>query len=159
MTQVANPGGLGNARADLDAAYGAPVGETPEHLVVYRKNNLEYHVLFAPDPSGRAAEIVAQSQQSGQSFTLDQAMAAARQLLPRDAQPPNPRAEGNVQFVVERFTSQSLAAALPVEAFGSAAAGNLMTVYVRDAQQQARIVRVLVGPGDDPQVLINTAGR
>jgi hypothetical protein len=80
-------------------------------------------------------------------------------LLPRDAQPPNPRAEGNAQFVVERFTSQSLASALPPEAFGGAAPGDLMAVYVRDAQQQARIVRIIVGPGDDPQALINAAGR
>src|SRR5437660_366335 len=50
--QVANAGGLGNTRSDVDAALGAPAGETPEHLVVYRKNNVEYHVGFVPDING-----------------------------------------------------------------------------------------------------------
>ena len=55
--QVSNSGGTGNTRSDLDAAHGPPAGETPEHLVVYRKNNFEYHVGFVPDPNGRASLI------------------------------------------------------------------------------------------------------
>ena len=77
-------------RSDLDSAYGVPAGETPEHLIVYRKNNVEYHVGFVPDPTGRAALIVELPPQGAQSFALDQAMAEARKLLPKDAQPPNP---------------------------------------------------------------------
>src|SRR5206468_10588606 len=79
--QVANPGGLGNTRADLDSAYGAAVGETPEHLVVYRKNNLEYHVGLVPDPNGRADLIVEVPQQNAQPWTQDQALAEGHKLL------------------------------------------------------------------------------
>jgi hypothetical protein len=84
-------------------------------------------------------------------------MAEARKLLPRDAQPPNPQPEGNERFVVERFTSQSLAEALPPEVFAAnnGEPGQMMVVYVRDAQQQARITRIIIGPGNDPQALIN----
>jgi hypothetical protein len=159
VTQVAGPGGLGNTRSDFDAAYGAPVGETPEHLVVYRKSNVEYHVSVGPEPTSRAALITAQPQQSGQTFALDQAMVEARKLLPRDVQPPNPQPEGNDRFVVERFTSQSLAQALGDAAFGGAQAGQMLAVYVRDPAQQGRITRIVVGPGSDPQALLNAAGR
>jgi hypothetical protein len=155
--QLANSGGLGNTRADLDAAYGAPAGETPEHLVVYRKNNVEYHVGFVPDPNGRAALLVELPPQGAQSFALDQAMAEVRKLLPKDAQPPNPPPEGNERFVVERYTSQSLAQALPAEAFtaNKGQPGQFLAVYVRDAQQQARITRIIIGPGNDPQALVD----
>jgi hypothetical protein len=157
LAQVANPGGLGNTRADLDSAYGAPAGETPEHLVVYRKNNVEYHVGFVPDSNGRAALIVELPPQGAQSFALDQAMAETRKLLPKDAQPPNPPPEGNERFVVERYTSQSLAQALPAEAFtaNKGQPGQFLAVYVRDAQQQARITRIIIGPGNDPQALVD----
>jgi hypothetical protein len=155
LGQIANPGGLGNTRADVDAAYGPPTGETPEHLVIYRKNNVEYHVGFVPDPQGRAALIVELPQQ-GQSFALEQAMAEAGKLLPKDAQPPNPPPEGNERFVVERYMSQSLAQALPANVFaaGNGQPGQFMAVYVRDAQQQARITRIILGPGNDAQALI-----
>ena len=84
-------------------------------------------------------------------------MAEARKLLPKDAQPPNPPPEGNERFVVERFTSQSLAQALPADAFAAnkGQPGQFMAVYVRDTQQQARITRIIIGPGNDPQSLID----
>jgi hypothetical protein len=131
---VANAGGAGNTRSDLDAAYGTPAGETPERLVVYRKNNFEYHVRFVPDPQGRAALLVA---------------------IPQPNSPP--QLEANDQFVVERYTSQSLAQALPPDAFTSnkGQPGQFLVVYVRDAQQQNRITRFIIGPGNDPQALIN----
>jgi hypothetical protein len=158
---VANPGGAGNPRSDFDAAYGPPVGETPEHLVVYRKNNFEYHVGFVPDPNGRATVIVAlpQAQPTPQPLTLEQAMAEGHRLLPKDAQPPNPRPEGNDQFLVERYTSQSLAQALPPEVFtaNKGQPGQFLLVYVRDPAQQGRITRIILGPGDDPQILISQA--
>jgi hypothetical protein len=154
--QVANPGGAGNTRADFDTAYGPPAGETPEHLVVYRKANAEYHVGFVPDPQGRAALVVEVPAPGQQLWSLDQATAEARKLLPRDAQPPNPPQEGNDQFVVERYTSQSLAQALPPQVFtaNNGQPGQFMVVYVRDPQQQGRITRIIVGPGNDPQALI-----
>jgi hypothetical protein len=159
--QVAGAGGYGNTRADLDAAYGPPAGETPEHLVVYRKSTFEYHVAFVPDPNGRAAVLVGISQppsgQAAQPFTLEQALAEAHRLMPRDALPPNPQQEGNPQFVVERVTSQTLAQALPAEVFtaNKGQPGQFMVVYVRDPAQSTRIARFIIGPGTDPNALIN----
>jgi hypothetical protein len=153
--QVANTGGVGNQRSDLDAAYGPPVGETVDHLVVYRKNSVEYHVSFVPDLNGRAAVLVGLPAQGAQPLTLALAQSQAHQSLPKDAQPPNPTAEGNDQFVVERYTSQMLAQALPPQVFSvnGGQPGQLMIVYVRDAQ--GRITRWIIGPGNDPSALIN----
>jgi hypothetical protein len=154
--QVASAGGFGNTRADFDSTYGPPAGETPEHLVVYRKNNMELHVSFGSDPSGRAALLVEmpQPQTNASPFTIQSATAEAHRLLPRDAQPPNPPQEGNDQFVVERYTSQLLAQALPAGANGGQP-GQFMVVYVRDPAQQSRISRFIIGPGTDPQALVN----
>jgi hypothetical protein len=154
---VANSGGLGNTRADLDQAYGAAAGETPEHLVVYRKNNLEYHVGFVPDPNGRADLIVELPQQNAQPWTIEQAQAEGHKLLPKDAQPPNPTAEGADQFVVERYTSQTLAQALPAQVFtaNKGQPGQFLAVYVKDSPQGNKITRIILGPGNDPQALIN----
>jgi hypothetical protein len=143
--QVAAGGGLGNTRTDIDAAYGAPVGQTPNNLVVFRKNNFEYHIELVPDLSGRAA-LIATSPQSGQPIALEQAQAEAHRLLPRDAQPPNPTPEGNAQFVVERYTSQTLAQALSLNS------PDFVIVYARDAQ--GTITHWVLGPGDDPNALL-----
>jgi hypothetical protein len=131
------------------------MGETPEHLVVYRKNTFEFHVGFVPDPNGRAALIVELPQSGSQGLPLEQAQSEARKLLPRDAQPPNPTPEGNAQVALERYTSQTLAQALPPEAFSAnnGQPGQLMIVYVKDAQ--GRITRWIVGPGNDPNALLN----
>jgi hypothetical protein len=136
----------------VDAAFGPPTGETPEHLVAYRKNNIEYHVGFAPDINGRAALIVEIPQQP---LALEQAQAEGHKLLPKDAQPPNAPAEGNDQFVVERYTSQMLAQALPPEAFtaNKGQPGQFLIVYVKDPQ--GRISRIILGPGSDPNALIS----
>lgn len=157
--QVANPGGLGNTRADLDAAYGPPLGETPEHLVVYRKGAFEYHVQFVPDLNGRASLLVQLPLVASQAQSLDAAETAARALLPRDAQPPNPQPEGNAQFAVQRFTSHSLAAALPAVVFapGGGAPGQFLGVYARDPSQSGRVSRIVLGPGNDPEALLNAA--
>jgi hypothetical protein len=150
--QVANAGGLGNTRADVDAALGPPTGETPDHLVAYRKNNVEYHVGFVPDLNGRAALIVELPQQP---LALEQAQADAHKLLPKDAQPPNPTPEGNNAFAVERYTSQTLAQALPPQAFaaGGGQPGQFLIVYAKDPQ--GRITRSILGPGNDPNALMN----
>jgi len=153
--QIAGPGGVGNTRQDLDTALGAPVGETPQHLVAYRKNNLEYHVEFTPEPGGRAALIV-EIPQPSPPMTLEMAMAEARKLLPRDAQPPAPPPEGTDQFVVQRFSSQSLLDALGPEPFEATQTppGQIMVVYAREAAQNGRIVRIVVGIGNDPAELL-----
>jgi hypothetical protein len=136
----------------MDAAYGGPVGETPDHLVVYRGNNVEVHVLLLPDLNGRAAVIVQIPQASTDQA---QAQSEAHRLLPKDAQPPNAAPEGNAQFVVERYTSQTLAQALPPEAFsaGGGQPGQFLIVYARDAQ--GRITRWVIGAGNDPNALLN----
>jgi hypothetical protein len=147
--QVSAGGGLGNTRADIDAAYGAPTGETPEHLVVYRKNNFEYHVQFVPDLNGRASLIAVQLVQTNQPLELAQAQAEAHRLLPRDAQPPNPNAEGNPQFVVERYTSQTLTQALSP---AGGQPGQFLIAYARDSS--GRITRWVMGPGNDANALL-----
>jgi hypothetical protein len=155
--QVAAAGGLGNTRSDLDTAYGTPAGETPEHLVVYRKGSAEYHVSFVPDPQGRAALTVEVPGQGQQPWALDAATSEARKLLPRDAQPPNAPQEGNEQFVAERYTSATLAQALPAQAFtvNGGQPGQFMVVYVKDPQQGGRVTRIIVGAGNDPQALMS----
>jgi hypothetical protein len=154
---VANAGGLGNTRTDLDAAYGPSTGETPDHLIVYRKNNLEYHVGFVPDPNGRAAVIAELPQPPAQPWTREQALGEGHKLLPKDAQPPNPQPEGNDQFIVERYTSQSLAQALPAEVFtaNKGQPGQFVVVYGKDSAPGGRITRIALGPGNDPQAVIN----
>jgi hypothetical protein len=154
--QVADAGGVGNTRADLDAAYGPPTGETPDKLVVYRKDNVEYRVGLAPDINGRGTLIIeVPAASTAQPLTLEAAIAAARKLLPKDAQPPSPVPESNPEFAVQRFTSQSLLAALGPAAFQTAQAppGQILAIYGRDAQ--GRITRIIVGIGNDPRALLD----
>jgi hypothetical protein len=153
--QVAKPGGLGNTRTDFDSAYGPPAGQRPDRLVVYRKNNFEYDVQFVPDINGRASAVVVRPQQGSQALPLEQAQAEAHKLLPQDAQPPSPTPEGNPQFVVERFTSQTLPAALPPDTVSATSGdpGAFLIVYAKD--QQGRITRFVIGPGNDPNALMN----
>jgi hypothetical protein len=143
---------MGNTRQDLQAALGSPTGETPDHLVVFRKDNIEYHVDLAPDLNGRVTLIV---EIPTQPLTLDAAMTEARRFLPRDAQPPSPPPEGNDQFVAQRFTSQSLAQALGPDPFAAANArpGEMLAVYARDPS--GRITRIVIGIGSDPGALLN----
>lgn len=157
--QVSAAGGFGNTRSDVDAAYGAPAGETPDHLVVYRKPPAEFHVGFVPDPQGRAALIVEVPVQGQQPWDLAAATAEGHKLLPRDRQPPTPQQEGNDQFVVERYTSAQLGQALPAQVFeaNKGQPGQFLAVYVKDPQQGGRITRIIIGPGNDPQALIQQA--
>jgi hypothetical protein len=121
---------------------------------VYRKGTLEYHVRFVPDTNGHAALLVVTT--PPQVFTLEQAMIEAHKLLPRDAQPPNPPQEAGPQYVVERYTSQTLAQALPADAFAAnkGQPGQFLVVYVRDPAQAVRITRFIIGPGTDPNALV-----
>jgi signal transduction histidine kinase len=78
--------------------------------VVFRQPGREFHVVFTPDPPRAAllAEILA----SDRPLTFDAAVREARKLFPADTTPRAAAPEGNSQFVVERFTSASLAQAL-----------------------------------------------
>ena len=120
--------------------------------MVFRKDNIEYHVDLAPDLNGRETLVAVIPQQP---MTQEAASADARKFVPRDVQPPNPQPEGNQQFVVQRFTSQTLAQALGPEPFAAVQAqpGELLAVYVRD--QGGRITRIVVGIGNDPSALVN----
>jgi hypothetical protein len=80
--------------------------------------------------------------------SLDAAAAEARKLLPQDALPRAP-AEGNPQFVVERFASATLDQAL-----GS---GDVSVIYTRD--QRGGVTTVIFGLGDDLSALMEQAKR
>jgi hypothetical protein len=152
--QVAAAGGLGNTRADIDSAYGPATGQTPDQLVAYRKGNVEYHVAFTPDPprAWLVAELVPQATQ----LSFEQAVPEARKLFPRDAQPRANQPEGNAQFVVERFASATLGQAIPADQFQQRGGnpGDFLAVYARDPAQAGRITRIVVGIGDDPNVVL-----
>ena len=148
--QVSAPGGLGNTRADLEAAYGAPTGETPiNHLVVFRKDSTEYRAEFVPIGSASRGPCCRRFRRRTTTLQASQAQAEARRLAPLDAQPRGGTAEGNQEFAVERFTSAALGRALPPEVFEQARGqpGDFIVVYVRNAQ--GAISRLGVAAGDD----------
>jgi hypothetical protein len=134
-------GGIGNSRFDLGAAFGPPLGETPGRLVIFRQPGREYHVAFTPEPE-RAVLLV--ETPVGARLTLDIAVRESRRFLPLDAQPLSPAPEGNGEFVVERFSSVSLAQAL-----GS---GDVSIVYTRDSR--GGIGSIVLGLGLDYPALI-----
>jgi hypothetical protein len=145
---------MGNTRQDVDSALGPPTGQTPDLLVAYRRSNIEYHVGYTPDPP--RAWLIAQLVPQGTQMSLDQAMAEARKVFPRDTQPRGAQPEGNNQFVVERFRSPTLGEAIPPEQFQQRGGtpGDFLAVYARDPAQAGRITRIIVGIGDDPNVLL-----
>ncbi|HEY3063634.1 MAG TPA: hypothetical protein VGL99_32075, partial [Chloroflexota bacterium] len=102
------------------------------------------------------AALIVEIPPTNPPLTIAMAMTEARKLLPRDAQPPSPPAEGNDQFVVQRFTSQSLLDALGPEPFDARQTppGQIMVVYARDPAQNTRIARIVVGIGTDPAELL-----
>jgi len=151
--QVAAPGGLGNTRPDFETAYGAPAGETPtSRLVVYRKDAIEYRVGFAPTDPPRA-QLVIQVPAQNAPQPLSAMQAEARRLAPRDAQPRGTQPEGNQDFVVERFTSPTLARALPADVFQAARGqpGDFIVVYLRNPQ--GAITRLALAAGDDVEAV------
>jgi hypothetical protein len=154
--QVSAAGGLGNTRQDMDAALGGATGQTPDQLVAYRRANVEYHIGFAPGSEPPRAWLIEQLVPQGTQMTLEQAMPEARKLFPRDAQPRASGPEGNPQFVVERFTSPTLGQAIPAQQFQQRRGnpGDFLAVYARDPAQATRITRIIVGIGDDPNVLL-----
>jgi hypothetical protein len=143
---------VGETRSALDATLGPPTGESPDKLVVYRKDNVEYRVAYS-EGAGQALAVVQQPPATA-PLTLEAAMAEARKLFPRDAQPTSQQPEGNERFVVERFTSASLASSIPTEVWRQrdAEPGDFIAVYLRD--QSGRITRVVVGIGNDPDALL-----
>ena len=158
--QISPLGGLGNTDADLTAAFGPPVGESANHLAVYHptaaNNTVEHRAQLADVPGGasRRALLVADVPAPGAALTFDAAVALSRSLLPNDAQPRAHGPEGNQRFIVERFTSPALAAALPAESFAAqhGQPGDLLVVYLR--RPDGRIAAIVVGIGDDAESLM-----
>jgi LPXTG-site transpeptidase (sortase) family protein len=130
-------GGLGNTRVNLEKSFGQATGETSGRLVVFRQQGGEVHVRFSPDPP--RATLLAYVPSGGLSF--DAAVSQARKLFPSDTQPRTAGPEGNPAFVVERFTSQSLAQALGLPS------GDFSVIYSKDAR--GNITSIVLTPGDD----------
>ena len=145
--EPAPSGGLGNTRADLEKAFGAPTGETSGKLVVFRQPGRDYHVQFTPDPP-RAALV---TEVLAPPLSFDAAVGESRKLLPSDTRPRAAAPEGNSQFVVERFSSASLAEALGVDS------GDFSVIYTRATP--ATFSSIIVGLGDDFDALIAQSRR
>ncbi|MCA1648140.1 MAG: sortase, partial [Chloroflexi bacterium] len=143
--EPALPGGLGNTRANLEKALGLATGETSGKLVVFRPTGSQVHVAFSPDPP--RATLVAVTPAT--SLPFDLAVKESRKLFPTDTSPRSAAPEGNPQFVVERFSSPTLAQAL-----GS---GDFSVIYVRDPK--GSISRIVMGLGDDLDALIEQAQK
>jgi hypothetical protein len=81
---------------------------------------------------------------AGQRLTFDQAVRESRRYFPTDTRPRADAPEGNPEFVVERFESASLEAALGI--------GEFSVVYLKD--RQGLITRYVLGLGEDFAALI-----
>jgi hypothetical protein len=150
---VAPAGGFGNSRGDLELAYGDPQGETPGRLVVFQGALHEYRVQFTPDPP-RAMLLV---RLLPVPMPLEVVADQARALLPRDAQPRAGGPEVGEAFVIQRFASASLAAALPESVFREhqGAPGEFVVVYPRDAD--GLVTQSILAVGNDPAWALNRA--
>ena len=143
--EPSSAGGVGNTRANLEKAFGYATGETAAKLVVFRQPGGELHVRFTPDPP--RASLLAWFPTAPETF--DKAVADARKLFPTDTQPNSAGPEGNSQFIVERFTSATLAQALTLPS------PDFSVVYTRDAK--GSITSVVLGPGDDIDALLTSS--
>ena len=145
--EPASAGGLGHTRGNLEKTFGAATGETSGKLVVFRQPGRDYHVQFTPDPPRAAlvAELLAPA------MSLDAAVRESRKLFPEDTRPRADAPEGNSQFVVERFSSASLAEALGISS------GDFSVLYTRDAK--GAISSIVLGLGDDFDALIAQSRR
>jgi hypothetical protein len=141
------PGGIGNSRANLEKALGYATGETGGKLVVFHQSNGEVHVRFSPDPPRATLETYLPNS----PMNFEAAVAQARKLFPSDTQPSDAGPEGNSQFIVERFSSQSLAQALDLNST------RFVVVYARDAK--GAISSIVLGPGDDIDTLLTESRK
>jgi hypothetical protein len=149
--QVSLEGGLGNTRANLDAAYGASTGQLPGALVVYRKGgDVQYQVNFTTDQP-RAA-IITEVDQSGSPWTMDTATGESRKLFPRDSQPHGAAPETTSRRTLERFHSRSLGQAIPAVPALGGKPGDFLVIYEKD--EQGRVTRIVVGVGDSVDDLL-----
>ncbi|MBV9355557.1 MAG: sortase [Chloroflexi bacterium] len=150
--EVALDGGLGNTRPNVDHAYGPPRGETSGKLAVYKQGSSEVHIWYSPDPQRAQAVVLIPPANARPPF--DAAVQLSRPLLPRDAEPRADKPEGNAEYTVERFSSPTLAQALPASLFtgDGAQPGDLLVVYEKDGN--GAIQRIVVGVGNDIDELL-----
>jgi LPXTG-site transpeptidase (sortase) family protein len=141
------PGGLGNTRVNLEKTFGYATGETSSRLVVFHQPNFGVEVRFSPDPP--RSRLVAEYPTSHLGF--DAAVRQARTLFPSDAQPTTGGPEGNSQFVVEHFTSATLAQALGLSS------GDFSVIYTKDPS--GAISSIVVAPGSDIDAIVTAARR
>jgi len=141
------PGGIGNTRVNLEKTFGYATGETSSRLVVFHQPNFEVEVRFSPDPP--RAQLVAEYPTTRLSF--DAAVRQARTLFPSDAQPTAGGPEGNSQFVVEHFTSATLAQALGLTS------GDFSVIYAKDPS--GAVSSIVVAPGSDIDAITTSARR
>jgi LPXTG-site transpeptidase (sortase) family protein len=147
--------GLGAMRGTFDATLGAPLGETPGKLVVYRRGSNEYHVEFTPDPP-RAELIDILAMGPDTSLSIPTAVVRSRSAFPSDATPRTAAPEQVANTIVERFWSAAVAETLGQPIRGGQA-GDFVAVYARDARGE--VTHVVVGSGDDPAGALNDALR
>ena len=158
LAQLSPPGGLGNTDSNLASAFGPPRGESADKLAVYpaHDQHLEQRAQLVEVPSSplRRAVLVAAIPPSGSPLPFEDAVRLSRSLLPNDTQPRAAGPDGNPRFVVERFTSPSLAALLPPEWFADRQAqpGDFLVVYAR--RPDGRVASFVVGVGDTPDTLL-----
>ena len=145
--------GLGAERAAVERLLGAPLGETPGKLVVYRAGSIEYHVRYTADPP--RAELIGLDPLGGASdLSIPTVVEQVHAQLPTDASPRARGPEGNASQVVERLASAALANALgrPTDD-----GRNFIAVYARDAQ--GKVTRAVVAAADDADQALLDASR
>jgi LPXTG-site transpeptidase (sortase) family protein len=145
MGEPSLAGGIGNTRVNFEKAFGLATGETSGRQVVFRQPGREIHVGFTPDPPRAALVAILPSA----ALPFDAAVKESRKLFPTDTRPRAAAPEGNPNFVVERFTSPTLAQALGT--------GDFAVIYTRDAK--AAITSIVLGLGEDFDALIQQARK
>jgi LPXTG-site transpeptidase (sortase) family protein len=130
------------------------IAEPPEAAAATSQRRARAAASPTPVRMSRCALLVAALPPASSPLSFEAAVQLSRGWLPRDAQPRTSAPEGNQQFIVERFSSAALAAALPAEWFTdrSGQPGDFLVVYRR--RSDGRISGVAVGIGDDASLLL-----
>jgi hypothetical protein len=79
--------------------------------------------------------------------------------LPKDAVRRGSAPEGNAKYVLERYSSASLADALPPQGYaeGDSDPGDFLVVYTR--LPDGRITDIVIGLGNDAEALLRPLSR
>jgi hypothetical protein len=129
--QPSGPGGFGNTQQDFDAAYGKPVGRTPDGLDIYQTERADIQVAFREGRAERLRFVL----RNDRVMALAEARDQARRLSPKDAQPVSTTGEESGK-PVDQFRSAALAAAFDRASFRNAEPGTFSVAFMtagRDA--------------------------